>query len=157
METGIMPPPTPWDAYQRALFRLAGYGGAAVFLRSGVANGETPQLTLDVGLLTPTDYVWFLRKPMTQGLAENLGHFFFACASDMNPELSVASVQDPASGLDVRVLSSTDSRVELQIEIDDGGVNFQTSRVALTRAADEVRVLEAATCEQPQPIPPMDW
>lgn len=149
------------DSYQPGLFRLAGYGGAAVFLRAGVLDGDPPQLTLDVGFLTPADYEWALRRPMTQGLADNLAQFFFACASELDPELSASSVHDPASGFHVRVLSSTDSKVELQFEVQTGdgenGVNFEMSRVALTRAADEVRVLEAAVYEDSGPTPPMDW
>lgn len=157
----MRPLPTPMDTYQPGLFRLAGYGGAAVFLRTGVVPDDRPRLVLDVGFLTPTEYVWSLRLPMTQGLAENLAQFFFACASELQPELSVTSVHDPASGLDVRVLASTASRVELQIEVqagdDEQGVNFETSRVALTRAAEEVRILEAAVYEYGGPTPPMDW
>jgi hypothetical protein len=143
-------PSTPWEFYRPGLFRLAGYGGAALFLRSGVLGGDPPRLTLDVGFLTPTDYVWFMRQPMMPGLTEELAHFFFACANDIDPELSVDAVVDPLSGLSVRVLSSTPAQVEMQVEVgaDDGeGVKFLTSRVALTRAADQIRLLEAALVE----------
>ena len=32
----MMLPPSPMDVYQPGLFRIAGFGGAALFLRSGV-------------------------------------------------------------------------------------------------------------------------
>ena len=155
-----MPPPSLMDLYHPGLFRLAGYGGAALFLRSGVVSGGGPHLAVDVGLLTPDDYGMFLRRPMSPGLSGELARFFFSCASEMNPELSVASVEDPLSGLELRVLSSTDSEVELEVQVrgeDADGINFLTSRVALTRAADEVRVLEAAVADDVRPTPPMDW
>lgn len=139
---------------------MAGFGGAALFLRSGVVNGGGPHLMVDVGLLTPDSYVWFLRRPMAPGLSGELARFFFACASEMNPELTVSSVQDLLSGLEIHVLSSTDGEVEVEVQMrgeDADGINFLTSRVALTRAADEVRVLEAAVADDVRPTPPMDW
>lgn len=148
------------DVYRPGLFRMAGFGGAALFLRSGVVNGGGPHLMVDVGLLTPDSYVWFLRRPMAPGLSGELARFFFACASEMNPELTVSSVQDLLSGLEIHVLSSTDGEVEVEVQMrgeDADGINFLTSRVALTRAADEVRVLEAAVADDVRPTPPMDW
>lgn len=156
----MMARPTPMDVYEPGLFRLAGFGGAALFLRSGVVNGDGPRLVLDVGLLTPEDYVWFRRRPMTPRLSDELARFFFACASQMHPELSVASVHDLQSNLEVRVVSSTYGEVEVEVQMRDDdadGINFLTSRVALTRAADDVRVLEAAVADDVRPIPPMDW
>lgn len=35
----VMPSPTPMDLYYPGLFRLSGFGGAALFLRSGLVNG----------------------------------------------------------------------------------------------------------------------
>lgn len=144
----MLPPPTISERYSQGLFRLAGFGGALVILRSGVtAQGPT----LDVGFLSPTDYVWFLRTPMSVGLSQRLATFFFDCANEMRPEESVEPVRDARSGLDVQVLSSSDGRVELQIQVVDdddqesediGGLNFETSRVALVQAAAEVLVLE---------------
>jgi hypothetical protein len=156
----MMFPPAPMDVYDPGLFRLAGFGGAALFLRSGVINGGGPRLVVDVGLLTPDDYGMFLRRPMAPGLSGELARFFFACASEMNPELTVSWVRDLLSGLDVRVLSSTDGEVELEVQVsgeDADGINFLTSRVALTRAADDARVLEAAVADDVRPVPPMDW
>ena len=156
----MMLPPSPMDVYQPGLFRIAGFGGAALFLRSGVVNGGGPHLVVDVGLLTPDSYGMFLRRPMAQGLSGELARFFFACASQMNPELTVPSVQDLLSGLEIRVVSSTDGEVELEVQVrgeDADGINFLTSRVALTRAADDVRVLEAAVADDVRPVPPMDW
>ncbi len=86
----MMLPPSPMDVHQPGLFRIAGFGGAALFLRSGVANAGGPHLVVDVGLLTPDSYVWSLRRPMEPGLSGELARFFFACASEMNPELTVS-------------------------------------------------------------------
>lgn len=148
------------ELYRPTAFRISGYGGAALYLRSGVV--ATSRLTVDVGLLTPTDYVWFLKRRMTAGLAGNLAEFFFGCARDLRPESSIEAVHDPLCGLDVRVLSSTDSHVELQIDVRAGperagDVNFLTSRVALTQAAMDVRILESAVIQDPPAMPPMDW
>ncbi len=58
------------------------------------------------------------------------------------------------------MLSSTDGEAELEVQVsgeDADGINFLTSRVALTRAADDVRVLEAAVADDVRPVPPMDW
>lgn len=153
----MMPRPMPWDDFRPGLFRLSGYGGAGLFLRSGVLNGEVPQLVVDVGFLTPTEYLWFLRRPMTREFSEDLARFFFACADDLRPQVSVAPVHDPLCGLQVRVLSSTDTRAELEFAVDGDGVDFETSRVALTRAAEDVRVLESAVGDHVIPLPPMDW
>ena len=155
-----MPSPTPMDLYRAGLFRLAGFGGAALFLRSGIMSAGAPPLVLDVGLLTPDDYVWFRRLPMTQGLSGDLSRFFFSCASDMAPELTVASVDDPLSGLEVSVSGSTDSGVGLEVHVrgdSADGIGFTTSRVVLIRAADEVRALEAAVADDIRPTPPLDW
>lgn len=92
--------------------------------------------------MSPTDYVWFLRKPVTAGFADRLATLFFDCANELAPELVVAPFEDEGSGLQVSVLSSSDSQVELQVELADEGLNFETSRVALVQAASEMRVLE---------------
>ena len=137
-----LPAPTPLQLYRPGLFRLAGYGGGLVMLRSGVAD-DPARLTLDVGFLTRTDYVWAMRRTMTEGLSTQLSGFFFACASELHPENAVAPVLDDEAGLSVWVLSSTDDRAELEFSVGDEGLNMQTSRVALALAAEEVLGLEA--------------
>jgi len=119
------------DLDHPGLFRLADYWGAALFLRSAILNGGGPHLAVDVDLLIPDGYGMFLRRPMSPGLSGELARFFFCCAGEMNTELSVASVEDPLSGLELRVLSSTDSEVELEVRVrgeDAGGITFLTSR-----------------------------
>lgn len=110
-------------------------------LRSGV-DSDPPRLTLDIGFLTPVDYVWAIRRTMGAGLADELSRFFFSCASDLQPELSVAPVQDEASGVSVRVEASTDETVDIEFDVGAGeALNMQTTRVALTLAAVQVRAL----------------
>lgn len=150
----MMTPPPPSYGYRSGAVRLAGFGGAQVMLRSGVVPGdEGPVLTVDVGFLTPTEYEWIMRRPMTPGLSQRLAEFFFACANKFEPASVVQPVVDELSGLQVRVLSSDDSRVELEIQVEheelersDGlaGLCFMTSRLGLTLVADQVTVLESA-------------
>lgn len=143
----MLPPPTPTDLYEQGLFRLAGFGGALVLLRSGVTPAG---LSLDIGFLSPDEYVWFLRRPVTEGFSDQLATMFFDCANEAQPERVVPPLRDGRSGLLVQVLSSDDSRVEMQFQVLDGsadedeadGLNFETSRVALVQAATEARVLE---------------
>ncbi len=129
--------------HRPALFRLPGFGGAAVYLRSGVVNDHGPELRLDIGLVSPTAWVWYPRLPMRPGLSVELSHFFYECASDLHPELTVAEVADVPSGLTVTVTSSTDDQVELQFRLADDGCLFSTSRVVLAQAANDVLVLES--------------
>jgi len=133
----------PVRGYRPTLFRLPGLGGAVVYLRSGVINDDGPELKLDIGLVSPTAWVWYPRKPMRPGLARDLGEFFYQCASELHPEVSVSDVQDDKSGLAVTVMASSDDQVELEFHLGDDGVNFITSRVVLAQAASEVLVLES--------------
>lgn len=138
---------SPVWGFRPTLFRLPGLGGAAVYLRSGVING--PELRLDIGFVSPTAWVWYPRMPMRRGLARELGEFFYQCASDLHPEVSVADVQDVQSGLAVTVRSSTDDEVELAFQVADDEIDLLTSRVVTAQAASEVLILESVRGAEP--------
>lgn len=149
--------PTPWNEYETAQFRLAGFGGAAVFLRTCVVPGiragaPEPVVTMDIGFLSPDVRHHVLARPIDPTLPERLARFFFAVAEEYHPELSVASLQDDVAGLVVSVESSDDSRVcldwslveDLEAEVPEfEGLNFETSRAALVTASQRALDLTA--------------
>lgn len=153
---------------QPNLFRLPGFGGAAVFLRTGVAldaDDHAPALSVDVGLLSTVDHVQYLSRPATRGFSHQLSELFLAAAADPLPEITVPDFTDPLSGLECRVESSTDTQVSLLVQIPEdlsaeqrtyAGVDFLTSRAALAQAAIDVRVLEN-TDDDPVIEPSSDW
>ena len=139
-----------------ATFRLPGFGGAGVFLRTGVLPvsaddaDDVAALGLDVGLLSPGRFVQFLSRRARPGFSQELSAFFFAAADDWAPEQSVPVFSNPLSGLTCRVLSSTPGQVGLLVELDDDSagdpdvraLDFVTSRAVLAQAAMDVRALE---------------
>jgi len=156
-----------WVDFQPNLFRLPGFGGAAVFLRTGVVlpDGKAPALSVDVGLLSTVDHVQYLSRPATRGFSQQLSELFLAAAADPLPEITVPDFTDPLSGLECRVESSTDTQVSLLVQIPEdlsaeqrtyAGVDFLTSRAALAQAAIGVRVLEN-TDDDPVIEPSSDW
>jgi hypothetical protein len=144
-----------WDAPH---FRLAGFGGAALFLRSQVVPGKVFGGTgvvpaYDVMLLAPDYHVWYLARRASDHVIDWLSSFMFAAAADFTPEDSVLPFSDPVLGVTIRVLASNDERVEIEVrvmpDIEDGSVeadvlNFETSRYALAAAAEAIRVLDGS-------------
>ena len=133
-------------------FRLPGYGGAAVFLRSHAVPArmletDAPSLVFDVGLLSPDEYNQYLGRPVGEGFVERLATFFFHAAADFHPEQSLPVFTDETLGLAISARSSTDLRVELEFSLsedadsDDSArdeLNFETSRVVLAASAQSV-------------------
>jgi len=161
----IEAPPVPWEPAWPAMFRLPGFGGAAVFLRTVIAEAEdspVPDLRVDLGLLDPGNYRQFLRRPVGAGLPSRLSAFFMAAAGDWNPESSLTPLQDDELGLSITVTESDEHRVTLLVEVQDDpepvGLDFQTSRAALAQAARDVRVLDHADGVQGgEAEPPQEW
>jgi hypothetical protein len=159
-------PPTPWSEYETAQFRLAGFGGAAVFLRTSVVPGalfgtEAPLLTMDIGFLSPQSRRHMLARPVDPSLPERLSRFLFAAAEEYHPEQSVAALEDEIAGLVVTVESSADDRVCLDwslVEDMDAemrefdGLNFETSRAALVTASQEAVLLGEAGPHLPEGV-----
>jgi hypothetical protein len=147
-----IPMPGPWEFHEPLQFRLAGFGGAAVFLRSQVVpgarlGGDGVRTAYDVMLLAPSYHVWYLTRPANDHVIDWLSSFFFAAASEFTPEQTVVPFDDPELGLSIRVVSSTDDRVELDVSVqrpdeEPDLLSFETSRYALAAAADAVRSLD---------------
>jgi len=107
------------------------------------ADGDrSPEQAADVALLTPDRYVRYLRRPISEGFARELGHFLFSAASEFHPE-QLPAFFDNRAGLTVSIMSSTDSRVGIEVSIivdleaqvaETDGINFETSRTALASA-----------------------
>ncbi|TSD49842.1 hypothetical protein FFI94_029265 [Rhodococcus sp. KBS0724] len=140
-------------------FRLPGYGGAAVFLRSHAVPARTleteaPTLVFDVGLLSPDEYNQYLNRPAGDGFVERLSAFFFHAAADFHPERSLDTFSDETLGLTIAVRSSTDQRVELEFSLAEDAtesdserdeMDFETSRVVLATSAQSVGRLSGRT------------
>lgn len=163
--------PVAWEQAARATFRLPGFGGVALFMRTVVGEADDapdPQLRVDVGLLAPDALDQYLRRPMTDDLPERLSTFFMAAASDWHPESSVDPVLDDQLGFFLAVTDSDEHvvtllvQVQVQVQVEDEpepvGINFQTSRAALTQAASDVRRLDHAEGVNGGIVePPSDW
>lgn len=157
------------------MFRLPGFGGAAVFMRSGLAprEGGEPglawQLVCDVSLLSPGALNRTLLRPMSAETPDRLSAFFLAAAASTNPESDVAEVVDEALGLRVAVMASSDQMVGVVVSIvkdlDDpegpdplDSLDFETSRAALAQAAADVRYLTNVDADPGGRLePPADW
>lgn len=147
--------PTAWSEYQEVQFRLAGFGGVAVFLRTCLvpavwAGGESPTMAMDIGFLSPQTRRHVLARPVDGDLPARLAEFLFEVAAAEHPEHSVPALQDHVAGLVVTVESSTESRVcldwslveDLEAEAREfDGLNVETSRAALVSASQEAALL----------------
>ena len=142
-------------------FRLPGFDGAAFTLRTllipeKLAGTGGIRMALDIGLLNPDRKVEYFARPIETETISNLSDLFWRAATDKHPELSVPILNDESLGLTFAILSSTDFRVEIQITLVEDlnanvlefdFLNFETSRIALTSAADDVRTLDGSERE----------
>ena len=182
--------PPAWQEHAPALFRLPGFGGAAVLIRSAVVRAVDPVtgspaaqavLGFDVGLLSPLSHFEYRARPAAPLFADRLSAFLLGAAGDVEPEASVAPLIDDAMGLRIRVVSSDDEKVGLLVAVDrrDGdpdigsdsdavephsddsgseGLNFETSRAALVKAAHDARFLDHVGGDPGgRSEPPVDW
>lgn len=136
---------TPLHGVQRTVFRLPGFGGAALYLMPIMAPGrigsdEVLVRNYDVGLLSPDRKVEYLGRTANFYFISYLANYFWEVANEIHPEKSVPDFQDFELGMGISVVSSTDFLVELQISVVKqlGNVplefdllNFETSRLAL--------------------------
>lgn len=140
------------DQPEDSLFRLGGFGGSGLTLRTCMNLGIEGSLDfgVDVGILSPDRFVNYLARPVAPDFIDKLAAFFWACAAEQFPEKSVATFIDDSVGINLSVMSSKEFVVELQVHIVEvlgadipeiDVVNFETSRVALTTAAEKVRLL----------------
>ena len=154
-------PPTPWSDYETVQFRLAGFGGAAVFLRTSVipgilADSPSPVLTMHFSFLSPFDLIQVFDRPVEGDFHERLSGFLYSAAEDFHPEKSVPALQSELAGLVVSVESSTDDKVCLNWQLVEDlsasvrefiGLNFETTRAALVSASQEALLLRNANPE----------
>ena len=169
--------PARWDEIPRPVpFRLAGFGGAGVFLRTVIipdpsgtdrGKGRGGARGMDVVLVTPVSQDGYLRRTVGDGFLEGLSAFFGRAAADWLPEASLPSFQDPVLGLEMSVVSSTPTRVGLLVRVVEDldadvaefdGIDFETSRSALAQAALDVRDLHVGIAAAGGALePPPDW
>ena len=139
-------------------FRLPGFDGAAFTLRTlmipeTLSGSSGVRVAFDIGLLSPDRKVEYFSRPVEVGTINQLAEFFWGAANDFHPELSVPILSDESLGLTLAIVSSSDFRIEVQITlVEELGasvlefdmLNFETSRVALTTAAREIRTLDGS-------------
>lgn len=171
MTSLLIPAPLPWEAYEPAMFRLPGFGGAALFLRTTVVpdlrDEPRPCLGYDIGFLSPASFTRYLGRLASADLPGRLSAFFLAIASDENPESGVNAFWDEHMGLRIAVTASDATTVTLLVTLNDGpsdeeeepdGLDFGTSRAVLAQAAFDVRYLDPwETDPGGIAVPPDDW
>ncbi len=138
-------------------------------------------LGYDVGLLSPLSHFEYRARPAAPFFADRLSAFLLGAAGDVQPESSVEPLVDDAMGLRIRVVSSDDEKVGLLVAVDrrdgdpdigpdsdavgtdgDGsgseGLDFETSRAALVKAAHDARFLDHSGGDPGgRSEPPVDW
>jgi hypothetical protein len=172
----FIPVPSPWNEYASTTFRLAGFGGAGLYLRSTVrpasnrevtVAGSLAELGIGVGLLSPESYFDYAPRPASADLPARLSAFFLSTASDFEPEQSVEALVDEVMGLRIEITSSDAQTVGLLVSLvadldepsaEPVALDFETSRTALAQAGHDVRYLNHADGD-PGGVsePPSDW
>lgn len=147
---------TPLHGVKRTVFRLPGFGGAALFLMPIAAPGSpnTAEILVgnyDIGLLSPDRKVDYLARTASPTFISDLAEYFWATGSEIHPEKSVSDFQDTEMGLGIGVVSSTDFVLELQITVgkelgeiplEFDLLNFETSRVASLAMTRSLRAFD---------------
>lgn len=132
------------------LFRLAGRGGEALFVRSLVApqHDGNPKLVFDVSLLSSSYFVSYFARGFEPGFVDGISRFFMKAASDADE--SAIEFSDESMGLAMSVLSSTIESVSLLVNLwrDPSGpesgsetIELRPSRAGLVAAAMDARRL----------------
>lgn len=152
---GLMESLNPLHDVYIAQFRLPGFDGAAFTLRTLILPESLPgrdrvSLAFDVGLLTPDRKVEYLARKADLEFVMRLAAFFWSAANDFHPEQTVPILTQDSLGFTMAIVSSSDFRIAIQITlVEELGanmlefdvLNFETSRLALTTTAREVRDL----------------
>ena len=147
---------TPLHGVKRTVFRLPGFGGAALFLLPITAPGsaDTAEILVgnyDIGLLSPDRKIDYLARTASPTFISDLAEYLWAAGSEIHPEINVPDFQDTELGLGIGVVSSTDFVLELQITLvkDLGEIplefdllNFETSRVAVLAMTRSLRAFD---------------
>lgn len=138
-------------------FRLAGFGGTALVMRTCVfpwADPETGVMQgvpgVDLEVLTVTERRAWLTRETSIDFPDRWASYLRQIASEWRPEVSVPPIADEPLGFDVTVTHSTDSDVELQLRIlvdplaeepHHWVVPLRTTRLAVLTAASGISVL----------------
>lgn len=142
----------PWAHSDPATFRLAGFGGAALYMRTVVIpdpdQPDRATVAYDLTLHTPeADSTWRAR-PANPGLPDRMAEFFLRAAADWHPENTLPAITDERLELSIDATSSTDDAVTLEVAMHAPGLDgepellqFETTRAALAQAAQDVRAL----------------
>lgn len=148
----------PWAHAEPATFRLAGFGGAALYMRTVVIpdpdQPDRATIAYDLTLHSPdSDSTWRAR-PASPGLPSRMAEFFFRAAADWHPENTLPAVTDERLGLSIDATSSTDDAVTLDVAMHAPGfddepemLQLETTRAALAQAAQDVRALNGPDAE----------
>jgi len=138
-----------WDRHEIPLLRLAGNGGAALFMRAHVtpAPETSPvaaRLSVDIGVMGPDFRHFVLGRPADVTLPGKLHEFFLSAATEDYPELTLPSFQDVAAGVSISVVESDGKQIAFDVKIADDieaantdflELNFEVSRASLVSAA----------------------
>lgn len=153
--------------------RLAGYGGAALLVRSVVVpsavdtSGPDPvSVVFDFTLHSPESESNYYLRPATADFMATYADFCVAAASAENPKASMPPMSDALAGFEMSVISSDPTRVGLLIRvareldstpIDWDAMDFETSRAALAQASLDARTLLGDDAWSVSTEPPTEW
>lgn len=155
------------------MVRLAGYGGAGLFLHSvvvpaegGSAGPEPLGIAFDVTLHSPQSENTYYARNAEAGFLASLADFCLAAAAAEAPEMSTSPLLDERCGFELSVLSSSETRVGLLVraarELDETPIewdvmDFETSRAALAQLSIDTRMLLGEDAWTVSTEPPTEW
>ena len=156
-----------------SIIRLAGYGGAGLFLRTvvipaeaGSTGAEPLTIAFDITLHSPQVESTYYARTVEPGFLKSLADFCLAAAADDAPEASSAQFYDGRCGLELSIVSSTPSRIGLlvravrdleELPIDWDAMDFETSRAALAQLSIDTRMLLGEDAWNVSTEPPQEW
>lgn len=157
----------------QGIVRLAGYGGAAILVRSVVvpaavnASGPEPvSVVFDFTLHSPESESSYYLRPAAADFLARFADFCLAAASAESPEASLQPMRDAMAGFEVTLISSDPTRVGLLVRvsreldatpIDWDAMDFETSRAALAQASLDARTLLGDDAWSVTTEPPTEW
>lgn len=128
--------------------RIAGGGGAGLFIDALALPGHGLRIGIDIGVLSPDRLVTYLARGVPDDFRERLGAFLRNAS--IADEGAVQSFEEPAAGLLISVTPVDGMWVEMEVRVVElldadvtefDGINFETSRASLLIAADAAEKL----------------
>lgn len=123
--------------------RIAGQGGAGIFMDALALPGDGVRIGMDIGILSPDRLVTYLARAVPDGFRERLGAFLRGAS--IADEGAARSFEEPSAGLLIYVTPVDAMWVEMEVRVIESldadvaefdGINFETSRASLLVAAD---------------------